>query len=123
MRIIYLLSMLFVIGCGESNQQKKNLKNDKELISVKGLDFPDYARFDGWIGRNIEITPIITDKEDNFGLLQHNYEPKPAYYEYKDIIEEKLAKEIEIKEVLTRMIEILNKLIQFYAQLIQLLKD
>lgn len=28
------------------------------------------------------------DKEDNHGLLQYNYEPKPAFYTYQEIIEE-----------------------------------
>lgn len=101
MRILCLLSLLFLVGCCDCCKQEKqeaegngsaidkSMSNvwrkkgdindkryfsDKRFIQVKGLDFPDYAKFDGWIGRYVEVKPVYQEGDRNWFVHSLYYE-------------------------------------------------
>ena len=64
-----------VTVAGESVERKIEDVNDsrhfadKRFVHVKGLDFPDYAKFAGWIGRNFEVTPVYKKGDKSWFFL------------------------------------------------------
>ena len=77
MRVLCLLSLLFLFGCGnqEKNGECSKVKTSNRChFKVKSLEFPEYAWFDGWWGNKVEVEPVYKKSDESLFSVQLYYE-------------------------------------------------
>ncbi len=79
-RILLLVLVILFVGCTDRVFQKQGDPDDKRYFSnksyvkIEGVDFPDYARFAGWIGRSVNIMPVYTEDDPSCLAIKLYYE-------------------------------------------------